>query len=158
MVIIQAVAHDELVADIHAFVVNRVGVLEIVWLEEQGGNAHVGGFQVPEFLHGVAHGVTCVNDVFHDDHMAAFQGMVEADELSDDIGGLGARIGGELDETDFTGDGQSLEQFGGEHEGTVEYHEKQWIHARHIMIDLIGHDLDVGFDFFLGDIEPKFLV
>ncbi len=152
LVIIQTVAYDELVADVHAFVVDGVGVLEIVRFEEQGGNAHIGGSQVSEFLDGVAHGVTRVNDVFHDDHMTAIQGTVEADELSDDIGGLGARIGGELDETDFAGDGQPLEQFGGEHEGAVEHNEKQWIHTCHIMVDLIGHDLDVGFDFFLGDV------
>ena len=158
MVIIQSVAHNELVADVHAFVVDGIVVLEVVRFEEERGDAHIGGLQVPKFLYGVSHRVACVDDVFHDDHMPSVQGMVQADELADDVGGFRARVGSEFDEADFTGDGQSLEQFGGKHESAVEYHEKQRVHAVQVAVDLVSNVLDAGFDFFLGDVEPKFLV
>ena len=92
LVIIQSIAHDELVPNVHAYIVDGVGVLEIVGLEEQCGDAHVGGFQVAEFLRGVTQGVSRVDDVFHDDHMAAVQGTVQADKLADDIGGFSAGV------------------------------------------------------------------
>lgn len=158
MVVVEAIAHDEVVADLHADVVDGVGVLEVVWLEEQRGDAHVGGLQVAEFLRGVTQGVARVDDVLHDDHVSTVQGMVEADEFADDVGGLGAGVGRQLDERDFTGDRQPLEQLGGEHEGAVEDDEKQWIHAVHVAVDLVGHGLDAVFDFFLRDEQPKFLV
>ena len=70
LVIIQPVAHDELVADIHAFVVDGIVVFEVVGFEEEGGDAHVSGLQEKEFLPGVAQGMARIHDVFHDDHMA----------------------------------------------------------------------------------------
>ena len=158
MVIIQPIAHDELVADVHAFVVDGVVVLEIVGFEEKRGDAHVGGFQVAEFLDGVTHGVACVDDVFHDDDVAAVQGMVEADELAHDAGAFGARIRGEFHETDLTGNGNPLEQLGGEHESAVKHHEEQGTHALHVAVDLVGHGLDVGFDFLLGNEQSKIFV
>ena len=158
LVIVQSVAHDELVADVHSFVVDGVGVLEVVGFEEQRGDAHVSGFQVAEFLQGMAHGVARVDDVFHHDHVPAIQGVVQAYQFADDIGAFRARIRGELDEADLAGDGQPLEQLGGEHEGPVEHYKEQRILILHVAVDLIGHGLDAGFDFCLGDIQPKFLV
>ena len=92
LIIIQSIPHDELVTNLHANVVDGVGVLEVVWLEKQRGDAHVGGFQVAELLRGVALGVACVDDVFHDDNMATVQRMVKADKLADDVGGFSASI------------------------------------------------------------------
>ena len=158
LIIIQSITHDELIADVHAFVVNGVGVLEVVRLEEQRGDTHVGGLQVAEFLQGMAHGVARVDDVFHDDHMSAVQRVVQTNQFTNDIGAFRARIRGELDEADLAGDGQPLEQLGGEHEGPVEHYKEQRILILHVAVDLIGHGLDAGFDFCLGDIQPKFLV
>ena len=130
----------------------------IVGLEEHRGHTNVGGFQVAELLDGVAHGVASVDDVFHDDHMATFKRMVKAYELAHDAGAFGTGIGGEFDETDLAGDGDALEQLGGKHEGAVEHYEKHGVLSLQVLVDLIGHFLYVGFDFFLGDVQPKFLV
>ena len=92
MVIIQSVADDELVTNLHANVVDRVGVLEVVWLEEQRGDAYIGSPQIPEFLCRLKQGVASVDDVFHDDHMATVQRAVQANEFADDVGSLGACV------------------------------------------------------------------
>ena len=92
MVIIQSVSHDELVTDVHAFVVDGVGVLEVVRLEKQCCDTHVGSLQVAELLGGITQGVARVDDVLHDDHVAAVQGVVQADEFADDVGGFCSRV------------------------------------------------------------------
>ena len=80
------------------------------------------------------------------------------DQFTHHVGRLRSRIGREFDERDLAGDGKTFEEFGSEHEGAVEHHEKEGIFPDEVMVDLIRNTLDACLNLCLGDVQGKLLV
>jgi len=158
LVVVEAITNDELIGDVHGLIIDRIIVLERIRLKEQGGDANIGGVELMELLDGIFHRVASIDDIFHDDHVAAFKGVVETDEFTHHIGGLGTRIGREFHERDLAWDGKALEQLGGKHKGSVEHHKEQRILAGQVGIQLIRHRLDGILDFLLRDVKRELFV
>ena len=158
LVIIQAIAHDELVGDVHGLVIDGIVVLERLGFEEQRGDPNVGGIETMQLLDGIFHGVSRIDDIFHDDHVAAFKRMVETDELAYHVGRLGTSVGGQLHKRDLAGDGEAFEKLGGEHKSAIKDQQKQRIFAHHVLIELIRNRLDGVFNLLLWDVKGEILV
>ena len=124
LIVIQAVADDKLVADLHRLVTNLEGFVVGVGLEEEGTYLDRGGLQRLQRLEHVGDALTRVDNILDDDDVATLDGIVEADELMNLSGGCRADIGGEFHEGDFVVELDFLHQVAQEHERSVEYPQK----------------------------------
>ena len=138
-VVVQSVAHDEVVGDLHGYVFDVQVHLQFVRFHQQGGDVYLLRVTCAEGFNQALHGETRVHDVFHDDYRAVRQVLVDADHLFDDSCGRHALVGRQLDERDFTRDGDAFHQVGGEHERTVQHAEEERVLSCQVTIDFIGH-------------------
>src|ERR1700729_2414616 len=79
---VHSVADDELVGDFEGYVVGFDGDETALGLVEAGGNLERGGLVLEHQAAKIAEGETGVEDIFDDDDMLAFDGVVDVfDEL-----------------------------------------------------------------------------
>ncbi len=124
-----------------------------VGFEEQGGDAHTGRVMIGEGIEDVFHGVAGVHDILQHHHVPAFDAFVEADQVGDAAGAAGAEVAGHLHEGDLTLDIQSLHQFGGEEERTVEHPHEERPFASVLGAQLAGQPIHGRVHLGLGDEE-----
>jgi hypothetical protein len=94
--VVHAVADDELVGDFEGYVVGFDGDETALGLVEAGGNLERGGLVLEHQAAKIAEGETGVEDVFDDDDMLAFDGVVDVfDELDGAGGDTGAAVAGD---------------------------------------------------------------
>ena len=98
---VHAVADDELVGDLEAYVVGFDGDEAALGLVEAGGDLQRGGLVLEHQAAEVAEGEAGVEDVFDDDDVLALDGVVDVlDELDGAGGDAGAAVAGDGDEVE----------------------------------------------------------
>ncbi len=99
--VVHAVADDELVGDLEGYVVGFDGDEAALGFVEAGGDLEGGGFVLEHEAAEVAEGEAGVEDVFDDDDVLAFDGVVDVlDELDGAGGDAGAAVAGDGDEVE----------------------------------------------------------
>ena len=114
---VHAVADDELVGDLEGYVVGFDGDEAALGFVEAGGDLQRGWFVLEHETAEVAKGEAGVEDVFDDDDVLAFDGVVDVlDELDGAGGDTGAAVAGDRDEVegivDLDGTGEISEKDG----------------------------------------------
>ena len=80
-VVVQSIAHDEIVGDIEASVVDGERHTDLLGLDEQRSHVQVSRVELAELGEQLLHGQSGVDEVFHHDHRAPFQTFGESDEF-----------------------------------------------------------------------------
>ena len=93
LVVIEAEAHDEAVLDLHGHVIKFQVLLVHIGFEQHGADLHVRSAGIEQEGVEVGDGLAGVNDVFYDNHRAAFDGGGEAQYLAGNARGECAFIG-----------------------------------------------------------------
>ena len=94
--VVHAVADDEAVGDGEAYVIGFDGDKAAVGFVEAGGDFQRGGAVLQHEAPKVAEGEAGVEDVFYQDDVLAFDGVVDVlDELDSAGGDAGAAVGGD---------------------------------------------------------------
>ncbi len=115
--VVHAVADDELIGDFEGYVVGFDGDEATLGLVEAGGDFERCGFVLEHEAAKIAEGEAGVEDVFDDDDVFAFDGVVDVfDELDGAGGDAGAAVAGDGDEVegvvDLDGAGEVGEEDG----------------------------------------------
>ena len=158
LVVVEAVADDEVVGDLEGRIADVERRLQLVGLDEEGADADGGGMAGAYLLDHAPHGAPRVDDVLDDDDVAAREVLVDAHHLLDLTCRRGALIGGQLDEGDLAGDGDAAHQVGREDEGAVEDGQQQRVAALEVVADLPAQLADAPEDVGLGDGRLECLV
>jgi hypothetical protein len=150
--VVHAVADDELVGDFECYVVGFDGYETALGFVETGGDLQRRGLVLEHEAAEVAEGETSVENVFDQDHMFAFDRVVDVlDELDGSGRDAGAPIAGDSDEVegvvDLDGAGEISEEDGGAFEDADENDGLAFIVGGDLCADLAGA---VG-DLLLGD-------
>ena len=94
--VVHAVADDELVGDLEGYVVGFDGDEAALGLVEAGGDLERGRLVLEHEAAEIAEGEAGVEDVFDDDDVLAFDGVVDVfDELDGAGGDAGTAVGGD---------------------------------------------------------------
>src|SRR5690625_4453491 len=161
--VIESVAEDELVGNGKADVVEiEVDFGGVGFMEERDAGERC-RVLVPHSLEHVFHRQARVDDVFHDDHMAAFDAGVDFLELSHlAAGDFGGAVGGELEEVDLAIDIDVAHEVGHEDERTVEHTDEDGLLAVIVGGDLLpelgdalldGGRVEVDLEAFLAAVD-----
>jgi hypothetical protein len=103
--VVHAVADDELVGDFESDVVGLDGDEAALGFVEAGGDLEGGGLVLEHEAAEVGEGEAGVEDVFDEDDVLAFDGVVDVfDELDGSGGDAGAAVGADGDEVEGVGD------------------------------------------------------
>jgi len=119
--VVHAVADDELVGDFEGYVVGFDGNEAAFGLVEAGGDFERCGFVLQHEAAEIAEGEAGVEDVFDDDDVLAFDGVVDVfDELDGAGGDAGAAVAGDGDEVEGVVDLDGASEVGEEDGCTFE--------------------------------------
>jgi len=112
---VHAVANDELVGDLEAYVVGLDGDEAAIGLVEAGGDLERGGFVLEHEAAEITESETGIEDVFDDDDVLALDGVVDVfDELDGARGDAGAAVTGDSDEVEGGVDSDGAGEIGEE--------------------------------------------
>src|SRR6266849_998744 len=119
--VVHTVADDELVGDFEGYVVGFDGDEAALGLVEAGGDLQRRGFVLEHEAAEIAEGEAGVEDVFDDDDVLAFDGVVDVfDELDGSGGDAGAAVTGDGDEVEGVVDADGAGEVGEEDGGAFE--------------------------------------
>ena len=119
--VVHAVADDELVGDLEGYVVGFDGDEAALGFVEAGGDLERRGFVLEHEAAEIAEGEAGVEDVFDDDDVLAFDGVVDVlDELDGSGGDSGAAVAGDGDEVEGVVDADGAGEVGEEDGGAFE--------------------------------------
>jgi len=123
--IVHAVADDELVRDLEGHVVGFDGDEAALRLVEAGGDLEGGGFVLEHQAAEITECKAGVEDVFDDDDVLAFDGVVNVlDELDGAGGDAGAAVAGDGDEVEGVVDADGSGEVGEEDGCAFEYSDE----------------------------------
>ncbi len=146
--VVHAVADDELIGDLEGDVVGLDGDESAVGLVEAGGDLERGGLVLQHHLAKEAEGEAGIEDVFDQDDVLAFDGIVDVlDELDGAGGDTGPAVAGDGDEVegvvDLDGAGEVSEEDGCSLENTDEHDGLAFVFGRDLCADLADACLDL---------------
>jgi hypothetical protein len=141
--VVHAVADDELVGDLEGYVVGFDGYESALGFVEAGGDFQRRGFVLEHEATEIAEGEAGVENVFDDDHVLAFDGVVDVlDEFDGTGGDTGAPVAGDSDEiecvVDADGAGEVGEEDGGAFEDADEDDRLAFVVGGDLCADLAG--------------------
>ena len=139
LVVVEAIADDEVIGDFHGGIFDVQGDLQLSGLDEERTDMDGFGVMGAELVKHHLHRIARVDDILDDDDGTARDIIVQTDHGFDLSGRTGTLIGGELDEGNLTGDGEIAHQVGSEDKGAVENGQQQGISPGKIRIDLVGY-------------------
>ena len=154
-VVVEPVAHDEVVGDFKAVIGDVEVYLKVAGLNEQCRDKHALGVVVFEQQEEFLHGETRVDDVFHDDHRAALNRFVKADELAHLSRGACALVRRHAHEGNFARHADSAQQVGCKNERAVEHGEEKRLFAGEVGADLCAEGSHALLDFFFGNADGE---
>ena len=148
--IVHAVADDELVGNLEGYVVGFDGDEAALGLVEAGGDLEGGGLVLEHQAAEIAECEAGVEDVFDDDDVLAFDGVVNVlDELDGAGGDAGAAVAGDGDEVesviDADGSGEVGEEDGCAFEDSDEDYGFAFVVGGDLGADLAGSRGDLFF-------------
>ncbi len=150
--VVHAVADDEVVGDFEGDVVGLDGDEAAIGLVEAGGDLERGGFVLEHEAAEVGHGEAGVEDVFDEDDVLAFDGVVDVlDELDGAGGDAGAAVGGDGDEVEGGVDLDGAGEIGEEDGGAFEHADEDDGLAGVVGGDVLAEGGDAIGDLLLGD-------
>ena len=138
-VVVEPVANDEGIGNLHGAVIYLERSRETFWFLQEGADLHALGAFVEELGQQVVHGVARVDDVFDDDDVAGLQVGIDADEFTEYACALHSLVTGEFGEEDFGLEREFAHQVGGEHEGTVKDAHHHGVLAGIVLIEPCCH-------------------
>jgi phosphoglycolate phosphatase-like HAD superfamily hydrolase len=123
--VVHAVTDDELIGDFEGYIVGFDGNEAALRLVEAGGDLERGGLVLEHQAAEVAKGEAGVEDVFDDDDVLAFDGVVDVlDELDGAGGDAGAAVAGDGDEVEGVIDADGSGEVGEEDGCAFEYSDE----------------------------------
>jgi len=150
---VHAVADDELVGDLEADVVGLDGDEAATGFVEAGGDLEGGGLVLEHEAAEIAKGEAGVEDVFDQDDVVAFDGVVDVlDELDGAGGDAGATVAGDGDEVECVVDGDGAGEIG-EEDGRSLEHADEHDGLAGLLVLVVGCDLAAHSCDALGDLR-----
>lgn len=138
-VVIESVTYDELVRDADADVVDPDVFLVCFGLEEQRRDLEMLDVLGLENRFELLYGVSRIDDVLDDDHAAAFQVLIEPDELPDFVGRRRAFVRRKFHKAYLARKSVFLEDVGNDHECAVKDSDKDRSFFLMIVFDVLDH-------------------
>src|SRR6478672_9309070 len=152
LVVVEAVADDELVGDVEADVLHRDVDLDDVGLAQQRADLDRGGAARLEVGLDPRERQAGVDDVLDDEHVAAADVGVEVLEDADDAGGLRAgAVGRDRHPVHRRGAGEGTHEVGHDDDGTLEDTDEEELLALVVLPDVGGELGEAGLDLLLGE-------
>ncbi len=138
LVVVKAIAHDEVIGDLHDGVFDVEGHLQLSGLDEERADMQRLRFIFPECGEHLLHGVARVHDVFHDDDGASLEILVDTDELFDLAHRGRTLVGGKLDKGDLARNVDEAHQVCCKDKRPVEDGKKQRVLALKVLVESIS--------------------
>ena len=120
-VIVEPVAHNEIVGNLHAAVFDVQFHLELAWFQQERTNADACWILLLERLQSMRHGKACVYDVLDYYYMSPCNVNIKAYQFTDGTRGGNALIRSEFHKRYLAWNGHFPQQVGSENEGAVEH-------------------------------------